>query len=772
MSPVTMFARACAVFTLLCCWTVPALAQVPDGGVLEGVVLDSSGARIAQAVIVLDGPAPRTATSDERGEFRFEDVPAGEVRLVVDSPGFAQAVELVRVAGTRRVTIQLAPAPLAETVGVSARMPFRAADTSTGTRLTIPTRDQPQAVQVVTRELLDVRQAIRLGEAADTVSSVQRASGYGGVSSNNYFIRGFRTRGNYRNGYREEGFLDAREIANVDRIEFLKGPASILLGAAEVGGVANTVTKRALEQPHAEMTLTTGSNRLVRPTFDVGGPLTADRSVAYRLNGAFEDSRGFRDYHATTSYFVAPRLAWRPGTRTIVEFDGEFQRYDYTFDIGFLSQPEFLSVPLTHFYGEPFNRGRNRQRALRGELTQQLANAWTLRAGVSALHSHADPTYVSMLGLQADRRTINRLMWESDEASDDVAVRGDLLGTFRTAGVRHQLVVGSEWTRRVFRYRFDGFTMAPIDLYAPVHGAPRGAPSFGFSDDQRTDAAAVYAQDLIDVTARVKVLAGVRLHAADSIYRDYQTVAIRGEQDDRAVTPRAGLVFQPSGTTSLYASYARSFYLQAPTVFTRQRQDGAGIEPERGRQYEVGVKQEWFDRRLGATLAVYHIAKTNVSTADPQNPLFSIQTGEQISRGLEIDLTGEPVPGWLLVGAYAWTDAFVSRDTTFAVGADLVGVPRHSGSLFTSYRVPAGISVGGGVVAAGRRPSSLASQTAVLPAYARFDVHASYERARWEIRAAVKNVLNGRHYDNHAFFVVPQPPRSLLVTIGTNLLGR
>jgi iron complex outermembrane recepter protein len=736
---------------------------------LEGVVLDSSGGRVSGAVVLLGDRESSVATTDAEGAFRFERVEPGDYRLRVESPGFAGWTDMVRVSGERRVTVELSLAPFAETVGVSARAPIRAPDASTGTRIAIPLRDQPQAVQVVTRELLEARQAIRLGESADHVSSVHRASGYGGVSSNNYFVRGFRTRGTYRNGYREEGFLDARDVANVDRIEFLKGPASVLYGAAEVGGVVNTITKRALEQPHARLSVVTGSEGLVRPTADFGGPIAGNGSLLYRLNASVERSEGFRDHHHTRSYFVAPRLAWRPGPRTIVEFDGEFQRYEYTFDVGFLAQPEFLSVPIGSFFGEPFNRGRNRQRALRGELTQQLSEGWTLRAGLSTLRSNADPIYASMTGLQANRRTINRIVWESDEASRDYTVRGDLLGTARTGRLHHRAVIGAEWTRRLFAYDFQGFGLAPIDLYQPVHGAQAGSPTFGFSDDQRTDATAVYVQDLIEVTRRVKVLAGVRAQAASSRYRDYVTHEVRGEQDDRAVTPRAGIVYAPGSATSLYASYARSFFPQAPTVFSPASRDGGGFRPERGRQIEVGVKQGWFDERLSATLAAYRIRKTDVVTPDPDVPQVSIQTGEQISRGVELDVVGEPAPGWVVVGTWAWTDAFISRDNRFTVGTGLVGVPRHAGSLYAAYRLPVGLGVGAGVVGATRRSSSLNPNTAVLPSYARLDLHGSLSRARWDLRVALKNVLDGRHYDNHATFVVPQPPRTLLVSLGTSL---
>ncbi len=245
-----------------------------------------------------------------------------------------------------------------------------------------------------------------------------------------------------------------------------------------------------------------------------------------------------------------------------------------------------------------------------------------------------------------------------------------------------------------------------------------------------------------------------------------------GEQDDTALTPRVGLVVAPTTRSAVYLSFSRSFFPQAPTVFSPASRDDVGFEPERGQQIEAGWKQEWLDGRLSATAAVYAIRKTNVITPDPDNPQFSIQTGEQKSRGFELDVTGTPSTGWLLVGSYAWTDAYVSRDNRLPVGAALIGTPRHEAGLFTSYRLPAGIGLGVNVVAASQRAGAISLTPTQIPGHGRADLHASYVRDRWELRLAVRNVFDGRHYDNHAFFIVPQPPRRVLMTLGTNLLRR
>lgn len=229
---------------------------------------------------------------------------------------------------------------------------YRVEEATTATKTDTPLRNTPQSVQVIDRQVMEDRQIIRLSEVAENVSGVQYAAGYGGLSSADYYVRGFSTNGNLRNGFRDFVFISPRDVANIERIEFLKGPASVLYGLSEPGGTVNTVTKQSLSDPYYAGSMTFGSFSLYRPTVDLSGPLNANKSLLYRFNLAYENAGIFRDFTDSESIFVAPVVTWKVGPRTTLTTEMEYQNYQYTFDRTFRPDPEFLRLPVSRFLGE------------------------------------------------------------------------------------------------------------------------------------------------------------------------------------------------------------------------------------------------------------------------------------------------------------------------------------------------------------------------------------------------------------------------------------
>jgi iron complex outermembrane recepter protein len=262
-----------------------------------------------------------------------------------------------------------------------------------------------------------------------------------------------------------------------------------------------------------------------------------------------------------------------------------------------------------------------------------------------------------------------------------------------------------------------------------------------------------YIQDQIALTDSLKLLIGGR----------YDWISYRNEtldfgslgntttepyQNDGAFSPRIGLVYQPSDTVSLYASYSRSF-LQS----TGFNPDGRRFESTRGTQYEVGVKTDFLDGALSATLAAYHLTKTNITTPDPDNPLFSIQTGEQQSQGVELNATGEILPGWNIIASYAYTDAEVTEDNTIPEGNRLANVPENQASLWTTYTIQEGdlrgLGFGLGLFYVGERQGDLANSFQ-LDDYLRTDAAVYYQRGRFRSAINIQNLFD-IEYANSSF---------------------
>lgn len=742
---------------------------------VKGSVLDPNGAAVYGANVTLRrGAQVYTTTSGMDGTFSFRNLPEGNYALTISASGFTAATREIAVTDTGDLTITLSIANAAETVVVQSEVDSYFASTSTtGTKLDIPQRDLPQSISVVPRSILQDRLITRLTEAGDNVAGVRAVTGYSGTKTNNYLIRGFAqsftSSGTVRNGFAEYAFLTQRDPVNVDRIEFLKGPASLLYGASEVGGLVNTITKKPLTEHRFEIGLAASTFRQVRPTVDATGPLNESKSLLYRINFAFDRGESYRDLVDFRNVFIAPSLIWKIGDRMSLLAELETGRFRNDFDRGFPTEPEFLTEGRSKNYAEPWTDSVNKNLNLMLNLTHAFGDQISIRSGFNHVRSQTDldATSYGFTQLAADRRTINRIAVRTDEFSENYNSQNEFYGRFSTGRIRHNLVAGVEYSRFRFKYVFDRFALAPIDRINPVYGALPGAQLFGFNDDSSADQWGIYAQDQIELLPSVKVLLGGRGSFVDSTTRDFPSGTLKNEQSVRGFTPRAGIVFQPFQATSVYFSYAQSF---APNFQSRSRLNEQ-FEPTLGRSYEGGIKQSLLNNRVFATLALYQLERRNVLVPDPVDPFaFSIQTGVQRSRGFELEVNGQVARGLDLNATYAAIEAIVTEDTRAEfIGQRLVGVPRHSGGLYGNYifdnRWFRGFSAGGGIFFATEYFANLPNRAWRLPGYARIDLNFGYRRENWRFDVAIKNLNDIRYFETGGFnTMLPQASRHAIAS--------
>lgn len=610
---------------------------------VAGHAVDASGGAIAGATVTMnrDGASVGTATTDASGRFSVAGLVPGRHAVTVTAQGFAPTTyDVTADTGTVDVTVILPVAGVAERLEVVATR-YRPATASTGTKLELPVLLVPQSVSTVTRGVIEDRVLVRLSDIADNVAGVRPLTAYTGTRSNTYQFRGFSpslTYTNLRNGFQEYSFLSQRDVANIDRVEFLKGPTSLLYGANEVGGTVNTLTKQPLAVARRELGLTFGSFAYARPTLDITGPANASGTLRYRLNAAYDRGDSYRDLVNHENTFVAPHLVWQPTPRTSLGVEVEAGRFENDFDRGHPLAPEFLTESVDKNYGEPWSRAENRQVNTMVNVSHQVNDRWRIRSGFNYIRSETetDAAGLAFTPVAADRRTINRQNFTTHEASRNYSSQNELSGRFRTGALDHQLVTGAELTYYQFKYTFNFRTLASIDRINPVYGAQPGFALFGFNDDSFSRQVGFFAQDHIGLPGgRAFVLLGGRYSAVASTTRDALTGREKNSQDDRAFTPRAGLVYQLTPSTSSYVSFASSFQ---PNFFSRA-QSGAAFDPTTGAQFELGVKQSLANDRVLATVAFFNLTKRDIVVPDPNDPTFSfsIQVGEQRSRGVEVE---------------------------------------------------------------------------------------------------------------------------------------
>ncbi len=624
-------------------------------------------------------------------------------------------------------------------------------DTSIATRTDTPLRDIPQSIQIVPQEVLREQQVNRLDDALRNVAGVVPEFSAGAAVY--YKIRGFGVSNNnvLRDGLPDPGVGDSVELAGVERIEVLKGPASVLFGLGNPGGSINIVTKQPLSEPFYGIDATVGSYRFYRGAVDLSGPLDDSKTALYRLNAAYRNSGSFVDFYNSQSFSLSPvvSVAISEKTKLTLGVDYIESRDD---GIGF-----GLPTVGTIFANPNGKLPRNRNLT---EPTDKIEGT-TVRAGYKLEHKFNDDwslTNAFRYGfrsyyaeqtrpaiLDADNRTMSRTFELYDQNFTNYTLTTNVVGKFSTGSIQHQLLLGVDLYRFIFATpRYASADAASIDIFNPVYGQPAGAFTFESSDVSTTDSLGIYLQDQISITKNLKVLLGGRFDVVEQRNEDFLT-GTQNSQSDSAFSPRIGIVYQPIPAISLYASYISSF---TPTSGSSANPETV-FDPERGNQYEVGVKADLNDR-IFATLALYDLTRTNVLVTDPNDQDFQIQTGEQKSRGIELSLTGEILPGWNILAGYAYTNARISKDTTFDIGSRLENVPNHAFNLWTTYEIQTGnlkgLGFGLGLFFVGDRAGDLPN-TYDVPNYLRTDATIFYKRDKFRIGLNLENLFDVEYFE-------------------------
>ncbi|WP_434802349.1 TonB-dependent siderophore receptor [Paracidovorax valerianellae] len=675
-------------------------------------------------------------------------------------------------------------APQLSTVEIVGRTESGAyhAEEAAGAKTDLPLRELPQSVRVVTRQAIDDLGATRLDDVLDYVGGVSRQNNFGGLWDN-IAIRGLPGNENtgmatLMNGFSSNrGFNAPRDLAGVERIEFLKGPAAALYGSSEPGGTLNIVSKRPLWKAANSVEGSVGSQGLKRGAFDSTGPI--GENFAYRLNVAAEDRNSFRDHVSSERRVVAPAFTWKLGRDTVLEYAGEFLRHATPLDRGVVAVNNQLgTIPRSRFLGEPGDgdvtlENQTHQFILSHEWTPQ----WRSRLGLSYRETSVQGFSTEASALQANG-LLSRQRRFRDFASDDIALQAEIQGTVETGSIAHELLFGME----SFKFHMDTLMLranptaaAPyaIDIQAPTYGQTRPTPLPNTDTLERQRNTAFYFQDAIKLAPQWRLVGGVRVDQYKQSLenrRNGSTV----HQDPSATSPRIGLSWLPSAQWTVYANAGRSFRPNVGSDSAAQ-----AFDPETGRSLEVGAKWESADQRMGATAALFDIRKRNVLTSDPLNSGYSVAAGEVQSRGLELDFAGQVTARWRVNASLVLNDVEITRDNTLEVGGRLLNVPKVNGSVLAVYENAFDngqrYGIGGGVTHVGRRLGQARTQAEADAGSAAFDLP-SYRTAKlvayWRVTPAVRltldvdNVFDTTYYSSSYSRLWVAPGTARTVTVG------
>lgn len=634
-------------------------------------------------------------------------------------------------------------------------------NTATATGTETPILETPFSVQAISQDVLRDRQVTRIEDAVTNVSGVVSLGDVGGRGSA-FNIRGFGTINNpvplMRDGYRiYNNFQSIPEVFNLERVEVLKGPASILYGQAEPGGIINLVSKRPLAEPFYTAELQVGNRNFVSPRVDLSGPLTTNRNLLYRLTALYRHEELFENYDEPFNRFtIAPTLAWKIDPKTDLRLSLEYINDRGPYNNGTIAFGNgIIDIPPGRIVNNPDDTLHNQYLSIGYNFEHRFNENWKIGNAFRYISYNYDYSVQALPFLfDEDTGIVTRFFSDQDGQLNSYSLATNLTGKFSTGAINHTLIVGLDLNRNTFDVftRVDLDNPSPINIFAPVYDlVPKpnaeSIPIFtaGFRTAFTTsDRLGVYLQDQIYLRKNLILVAGFRY---DTVTQETSNELDAVSQTDTAFSPRFGLIYLPIPELAVYANYSESFNPNDGTG-----ENGEPLPAERGRGFEVGVKSEFLDRKVLLNLSYFNISKRNVAVVAPNFLSFSVPTGKQNSQGIELDIVGEPLPGWKLIASYALIDAEVAEDTDPAlIGNRLPGVARNLASLWTTYEIQTGtlkgLGFGVGFNFVDRRSGDLENSFAV-PSYLIGNAAIFYRRNNYRFSLNLKNLSNAQYIES------------------------
>ena len=618
---------------------------------------------------------------------------------------------------------------------------------TSATKIEAPLRDIPQTVNVVPQSLLRDQAAQSMQDALKTVPGVGLSHGDG--QRDQVTIRGFSAIADqFVDGLRDDA-LYFRDLSNIEQIEVLKGPASVLYGRGSSGGLINRITKKPGSNL-SEVGITLGRWNQRRGEFDLARA-PQDSIVSYRLTGAIERADSYRDQQFLDRKALAASVLIKPSTDTSVLLQADYLKDQRLTDFGIPAyQGRPVNVSPGTYYGAANARDVDVSRAevasLGMTLNHRINDEWSVRNALRYYDYSLDRsnTLVGSVNEKAMTTSLTRGAIQREE--DGFFNQTELTQKVQLAGMKHQFLNGFEFGRQSKGLlSYSRANVATVSLLNPVLPTLplqiAGNPS---ANNQSTfKVASAYVQDLVSITPQWKALAGVRY---DRFQQETQE-RLPGKPDlgrtDTAWSPRIGLVYQPSSTWSYYASWSKSFQPSGETFALAA--SNAQLAPEKTTSQEVGVKWERPDGKVSVTASLFKLERTNIKSTDPTTNTV-VPLGVQRTNGLELTFAGEIAPSWQVWAGYAFLDGEMTTSPAMDAGQPVQGkrptlTPRQSANLWVTKAVGNGFGLGAGMNYVGARFAN-PGNTVTLPGYTTVDAMAYYRKGPWDVQLKLNNLLN------------------------------
>jgi len=635
---------------------------------------------------------------------------------------------------------------------------YVATRSATATKTDTPLIETPQSISVITADQIRDQDATTLAAAMGYTAGV--LSDFAITPVENVRIRGFDANAGYGSYYRDgmrygAGYYNGRqEPYGLERVEVLKGPASVLYGASAPGGLINSVSKMPTEEEQHEINVSYGTNNRKEVSTDHGGALTEDGSLSYRFTALLRDSETDIDFGQDDRLYIAPALTWHDD-RTTLTVLGNYQRDELSSFISWpvtgtlLPNPNGTISPET-FLGDPAINSYNVDTWTTGAFLEHKFTNWVkFRQSVRYYENNLNTRYVQVGDVDtADYSTLNRRTRALHEDTKLFTSDSNLQFKFATGTIEHTLLAGTDYVWIDRRRDTDAGTIGAIDAFDPDYGLSYTLVPIRH-DVQRMEQFGVYVQDQVKIAKRLVISGAGRWDRAEddtNVASPAGVTLVDSHQTDRAFTYRIGAVFLADYGLAPFVSHSTSFQPNSGSDYL-----GNPHDPSEGTQYEAGLRFQPDGSNVSITATYFHIAQTNVLTTDTAHLGSSIATGEVTSQGFEFEAKGQLTHDLSVIAAYAYTDATVTKSNTPEELGSRFYTPYHVASLWVDYDLSTlaveGLRVGGGLRYASDVPARYNYPDGAAPGRTLYDAAITYEQDDWIFS------INGRNLTDETYFV-------------------
>lgn len=661
-------------------------------------------------------------------------------------------------------------------------------------RMPLKNLENPQVYNSVSKELIQEQMAVDLGSVAKSVpgAGIPMIANQGRVT---FRSRGFETEPNARNGVAGAAFSNI-DVANLEKFEAIKGPSSALFGtniSSSYGGLFNRVTKKPYNGTGVEVGYTGGSWNYNRLAFDVNTPVNADKTALLRFNGATTFDRSFQDQGFTNNLSLAPSFSYQISDRLSMLLDIEYGQAKGTSVVRFnpAATGKVQSIVDMKF---PYNKTfmgnditySTQMLNIFAQFNYKISESWTSQTVVSRARSSINGYITALNGVTDSTLRGNVITGYTNFIATDI--QQNFIGDFKLGKFRNRIVAGldyynnfNDFDRTTVSTPTINFVNPPLDYrisrYKIDSIASRVTSSTALRKENAGDNTyAAYVSDVFNITDRWLVMASLRVdrYQYKGVYNVTSGLTSgglgtsgtqAGPYGQTSLSHKLGMVYEIyKNHVSLFGNYLNGFYNRSGASF-----EGVAFKPEHGNQLEFGVKADVLDHKLVATVSYYNIRVKDILRTDTvaanANNGYQIQDGTQVSKGVEVDITANPVNGLNIVAGYAYNNSKLTKaDSTVNGLRPALSGPEHTYNLWISYRIPGGNLKGFGA-GFGGNAGSMSYQTntykskLIIPSYTLLDATIFYDQPKFRIGFKVDNITSEKAW---SIRLTPQNPAKFL----------